>query len=56
MHFNNQNIIRNIKNILQQHGFNLSNTPHMNLFIETLVNAILDEVKSNISTSTSKDK
>ncbi|UQY80872.1 putative phage protein [Candidatus Hepatincola sp. Av] len=55
MLFNKKTTIDNIKNTLQKHGFNLSNTPHMNLLIETIVNAILDEIKNSLLTNNTKE-
>lgn len=52
MLFNKQNTVINIKNTLQKHGFNLENAPYMNLLIETIVYAILDEIKNSLPTNT----
>lgn len=45
MTISNTTAINNIKNTLQSNGFNLNKAPQTNILIETLVNAILDEVK-----------
>lgn len=55
MLLNKNTTIDNIKNTLQKQGFNLSNTPHLNLLIEAIVNAILDEIKNSLLTNTTKE-
>ncbi|UQY80124.1 putative phage protein [Candidatus Hepatincola sp. Av] len=45
MTISNNTAIESIKNTLESNGFNLSNTPVTNVFIEAIVNAILNEVK-----------
>jgi len=45
MTISNNTAIESIKTTLESNGFNLDNTPATNMFIETMVNAILDEVK-----------
>ncbi|XWO14274.1 putative phage protein [Candidatus Hepatincola sp. Pdp] len=55
MLFNKENTIVNIRNTLQKNDFNLSNTPHLNLLIEAIVNAILDEIKNSLLTNTTKE-